>query len=92
MKDFVIKIYKSIFPTRSRLPKCTTYLCYKKYSILYQHFLPILSTVETCHYHLAKFLAKLLDYIIPSDHSPKDAFSFFEELKTIIVTNKIQRN
>ena len=36
----------------------------------------------------AKFLGKLLDDIIPNDHSAKDTFSFVEELKTVSVTNK----
>ena len=37
---------------------------------------------------LAKFLGKLLDDVIPNDHSAKDTFSFVEELKTVSVTNK----
>ena len=40
------------------------------------------------NYQVAKFLGKLLDYVIPNDHSIKDTFSFVEELKTVRVTNK----
>ena len=51
-------------------------------------FRPILSSIETYNYQLAKFLGKLLDDVIPNDHSTKDTFSFVEELKTVSVTNK----
>ena len=51
-------------------------------------FRPILSSIGTYNYQAAKFLGKLLDYVIPNDHSIKDTFSFVEELKTISVTNK----
>ena len=44
-------------------------------------FRPILSSIGTYNYQVAKFLGKLLDYVIPNDHSIKDTFSFVEELK-----------
>ena len=49
---------------------------------------PILSSIGTYHYQLTKSLGKLLDDVIPNDHSAKDTFSFVEELKTVSVTNK----
>ena len=51
-------------------------------------FRPILSSIGTYNYQIAKFLSKLLDDAIPSDHSTKDTFSFFEELKAVSVTDK----
>ena len=49
---------------------------------------PILSSTRTYNYQLAKFLGKLLDDVIPNDHSTKDTFSFVEEPKKVSVTNK----
>ena len=40
----------------------------------------------TYNYQLAKFLGKLLDDFIPSDHFTKDTFSFVEEIKTESIT------
>ena len=51
-------------------------------------FIPILSSIGTYNYQLAKFIGKLLDDVIQNDHSTKDTFSFVEELKTVSVTNK----
>ena len=51
-------------------------------------FRPTLSSTGTYNYELATFLGKLLDDVIPNDHSAKDTFSFDEELKTVSVTNK----
>ena len=45
-------------------------------------------SIGTYNYQLPKFLGKLLDDVIPNDHSAKDTFSFVEELKTVSVTNK----
>ena len=41
----------------------------------------------TYNYQLAKFLGKLLDDFIPSDHFTKDTFSFVEEIKTESITS-----
>ena len=51
-------------------------------------FRPTLSSTGTYNYELAKFLGKLLDDVIPNDHSTTDTFSFVEELKTVSVANK----
>ena len=67
--------------------ECMAYLNYIKYSTL-PAFRPILLSKGTYNYQLAKFLGKLLDDVIPNDHSAKDTFSFVEEIKTINVTKK----
>ena len=51
-------------------------------------FRPILSSIGTYNYQLAKFLGKLLDDVIPDNYSTNDTFSFVEELKRVSVTNK----
>ena len=68
-------------------PECMAYLNYIKYSTL-PAFRPILLSKGTYNYQLPKFLGKLLDDVIPNDHSAKDTFSFIEELKAVNVTNK----
>ena len=68
-------------------PECMTYLNYIKYSTQ-PAFRPILLSKGIYNYQLATFLGKLLDDVIPNDHSAKDTFSFVEEPKTVNVTNK----
>ena len=51
-------------------------------------FRPILSSIGTYNYQLAKFLGKLLDDVIPDNYSTNGTFSFVEELKRVCVTNK----
>ena len=81
-------LYKSVYPTGSRLARI--YGLPKLHKILdsVPAFRPILSSIRTYKYQLAKFLGKLLDYVIPKDHSSKNTFSFVEELKMVRVTNK----
>ena len=50
-------------------------------------FRPILLPLETYNNQLAKYLGKLLDDVIPNDHSAMDTFSFVQELKAVSVTN-----
>ena len=66
---------------------CKSYLNYIKCQTL-PAFRPTLSSTGTYNYELAKFLGKLLDDVIPNDHSTTDTFSFVEELKTVSVANK----
>ena len=81
-------LYKSVHPTGSRPARM--YVLPKLYKIFdsVAAFRPILSSIETYNYQLAKFLGKLLDDVIPNGRSAKDTFSFVEELKTVIVTSK----
>ena len=73
---FNANVYKSVYPTGSRparmygLPKL-----HETFDSV-SAFRPILSSIGTYNYQLVKFLAKLLDYVIPNDHSAKDTFSF----------------
>ena len=81
-------VCKSVYPTGSRparmhdLPKL-----HKTFDSV-PAFRPILSSIGSYNYQLAKFLGKLLHDVIPNDHSTKDTFSFVEKLKSVSVTNK----
>ena len=44
---------------------------------------PIISSIGTYTYGLAKFLVKVLQPVCTSEHSVKDSFTFVEELKTV---------
>ena len=81
-------VYKIVYPTGSRparmygLPKL--HKMFDSVPVL----MPILSSIGTYNHQLAKFLGKLLDDVIPNDHSTKDTLSFVVELKRVSVTNK----
>ena len=49
---------------------------------------PIVSSVNTFNYQLAKYLCNLLQPHLPSTYSISDTFSFVEELKTVNFSNK----
>ena len=81
-------VYKSVYPTGSRPARMHDLPKLHKMFDSVPAFRPILSSIGTYNYQLAKFLGKLLDDLIPNDHSTKDTFSFAEELKRVSVTNK----
>ena len=70
-----------------------TYPCYSKLAIIYgfpktckmlfdsnDFFLrPVISSIGTYNYNLAKFLTELLKPVISKEHCTKDSFSFCEE-------------
>ena len=81
-------VYKSMYPTSSRPARMYGWPKLHKMFHSVPAFRPILSSIETYNYQLATFLGKLLDYVIPNDHSTNNTFSFVEELKRVSVTNK----
>ena len=88
MKDFFNEdVYKSVYLTGSRPARMYGLPILHKTFDFVPAFRKTLWSIETFNYQLAKFLGKLLD-VIPNDHSAKDTFSFLEELKTRLVTNK----
>ena len=44
-------------------------------------FRPIVSSIGTFNYHLARFLCDLLSSLVPNDYSYKDTFSFASQIK-----------
>ena len=69
-------MYISVYPTGSRPARI--YNQPKLHKILDSGpaYRPILSSVGTYNYQLGKFLGKILDDVIPNDHSAKDKFSY----------------
>ena len=51
-------------------------------------FHPIVSSIGTYNYKLAKFLGELLNLIIPSQHCATDSFSFCKEIPEASAFNK----
>ena len=51
-------------------------------------FRPIVSSVNTFNYQLAKYLCSLLQPYLPNTYSVSDTFSFVQELETIDFSNK----
>ena len=52
-------------------------------------FRPIVSSVNTNNYQLAKYLCTLLQPLLPSTYTISDSFSFVQELKTIDPSNEL---
>ena len=40
---------------------------------------PILSSINSYNYNLAKYLSSFLQSLIPNDHSAEDSFSFVDD-------------
>ena len=51
-------------------------------------FQPIVSSINTYSYHLAKYLCTLLHSYLPSTYSISHTFSFVQELNTIDLSNR----
>ena len=49
---------------------------------------PIVSSVGTYNYNLAKYLCHLLSPHLPEQYCTKDAFTFVEELERVSLVNK----
>ena len=50
-------------------------------SDLFPNIRPILSSIGTFHYVLARFLCDLLSLLVPNDYSCKDTFFLFSQIK-----------
>ena len=49
---------------------------------------PIVSSIGTFNYNLARFLCDLLSPLVPNDYSCKDAFSFVSQAKSASLSKK----
>ena len=49
---------------------------------------PIVSSIGTFNYNLARFLCDLLSPLVPNDYSCKDTFSFVSQIKNVNLSNK----
>ena len=85
-------IYKKIYPKGSiparmyGLPKM--HKVKDKSSKVVPPHRPIVSSIGSFNYNLARYLAEVLSPHIPSNYSAKDTFSFVEELKEVRLQNK----
>ncbi|XP_065651024.1 uncharacterized protein LOC136079229 [Hydra vulgaris] len=90
LKCFEKDIYTKIYPVGSQPARI--YALPKMHKVNKDSFLPtfrpIISTIGTYNYNLAKHLSHLLSPYIPKQFCTLDSFSFVEELKKINVTNK----
>ena len=50
---------------------------------------PIVSSIGTFNYNLARFLSDLLSPLVPNDYSRKDTFSFVSQIKNAKSLQKI---
>ena len=70
-------MYKNIYPSGAKL--ATIYGLPKTHNIFNSDnfsLWPIISSIGTYKYNLAKFLTEVLDPVIPKEHCAKDSFSF----------------
>ena len=49
---------------------------------------PILLSIGTFNYNLARFLCDILSPLVPNDYSCKDTFSFFSQIKNTNISKK----
>ena len=83
-------VYEKIYPTGSQpariygLPKIHKI----KGDVTLPPLRPIVSSIGTYNYNLAKYLSGLLSPIIPMNHCAKDSFSFVKDLKSVNPLNK----
>ena len=82
--------YKDIYPTGSQPARI--YGLPKMHKVREPSsappFCPIVSSIGTYNYNLAKFLCTLLDSHIPSDFCVHDTFSFVNEITNLRTSNK----
>ena len=90
-KDFNIKEqYDNIYPCGSQptriygTPKTHTF----KSPTDTLTFRPIVSSIGTYNYNLAKFLTDMLDLVIQTEYCAKDSFSFCKEVQEVSSSNK----
>ena len=77
--------YRKVFPCGSK--PATIYGLPKTHKMLFDSddfsLRPIISSIGTYNYNLAKFLTELLDPVISKEHCAKDSFSFCEEIQQV---------
>ena len=94
MKDkniFTKENYEKIYPSGSKL--AFIYGTPKIHKLKHNNInelspRPIISSIGTYNYNLAKFLSSLLEPVISTTHCTKDSFSFCEKIKKVRASNK----
>ncbi|XP_065652825.1 uncharacterized protein LOC136080142 [Hydra vulgaris] len=90
LKCFEKDIYNKIYPVGSQTARI--YALNKMHKLSKDSslpsFRPIISTIGTYNYKLAKHLSDLLSPYLPKHYTTFDSFSLVEDLKQVDVTNK----
>ena len=55
-------------------------------------FRPIVSSIGTYNYNLAKFLTDMLDPVVPTEYCAKESFSFCKEIQKLSSSNKFMNS
>ena len=90
MNIFTKDIYNKIYPTGSQpsrlygLPK----LHKTKNSSEVPPFRPIVSSIGSFNYNLAKYLCDILTPLIPAEHTTKDTFAFVKDVQQVSASGK----
>ena len=90
-KNFLNKIeYDKLYPSGSAPARIYgTPKMHKFYSSdSFPKLRPIVSSIGTFNYNLARFLCDLLSPLVPNDHSCKDTFSFVSQIKNANLSKK----
>ena len=81
--------YEKIYPCGSK--PATIYGLPKTHRMLFDSdnfsLRPIVSSIGTYNYNLAKFLNELINSVIPKEHWAKDSFGFYEEIQQVRSNN-----
>ena len=90
MNIFTKDIYNKIYPTGSQpsrlygLPK----LHKTENSSKVSPFRPIVSSIGSFNYNLAKYLCDILTPLIPAEHTTKDTFAFVKDVQQVSASGK----
>ena len=87
---FNINEYDKLYPSGSA-PACiygTPKIHKFSSSDSFPKFCPIVSSIGTLNYNLARFLCDLLSPLVPNDYSCKDTFSFVSQIKNANLSRK----
>ena len=91
-KNFLNEIeYDKLYPSVSAPARiCGTPKMHKFSSIYsFPKLRPIISSIDTFNYNLARFLCDLLSPLFPNDYSCKDTFSFVSQIKNANFSKKV---
>ena len=90
-KNFLNEIkYDKLYPSVSALARIYGTPKMHKFSSSdsFPKLRPIISSIGTFNYNLARFLCDLLSPLVPNDYSCKDTFSFVSQIKNANLSKK----
>ena len=81
-------LYDSIYPNGSQLARIYGLPKMQKLCDPTPPFWPIVSSIGTYNYNLAKLLCNLLEPYIPNDYNASDTFTFVQEINNLPMFGK----